>query len=297
MRMRSADPVVAVGTRRQRQFRRGEIRKLESFWTEVGGCRMHARWAGVPRRRRSVPVVLVHGFGVSGSYFVPAAQRLATEFAVYAPDLPGHGKSETPREPLDIPRLADALVGWMDAVGLQRAALVGNSMGCQVVVDAAVRHPERVDRLVLIAPTTDPAARTVPQQVWRLLVAGLYERFSLLPLLLADYCRMGLRVIPELRFMLRDRIEDKLPHVEAPVLVVGGEKDPIVPQGWVEAAARLVPSARLIVIPGWGHAVHYSAPRVLVDTVVPFLRGTAEEGDDTGEVFGWDNRAVVMPQR
>jgi pimeloyl-ACP methyl ester carboxylesterase len=297
MQMRSVDLIVAAEGRRERQLRRGEVRELESVWTEVGGCRMHARWGGCPAERRPVPVVLVHGFGISSSYFVPAAERLATEFAVYAPDLPGHGKSDTPREPLDIPRLADALVGWMDAVGLRRACLVANSMGCQVVVDAAVRYPERVDRLVLIAPATDPAARNVVRQAWRLLLDARHERFSLIPLLIMDYLRMGLRLIPESRFMLRDRIEDKLPHVSAPVLLVGGQKDPIVPQGWVEAAARLVPSARLIIIPGWGHAPHYSAPRVLVDAVAPFLRGAAEEGNGTEEHFGHDNRSAVMPRR
>jgi pimeloyl-ACP methyl ester carboxylesterase len=90
------------------------------------------------------------------------------------------------------------------------------------------------------------------------------------------------------------RIEAKLAHVSAPVLVVGGEKDPIVPLTWLEQAARLAPSARLLVIPGWGHAVHYSAPRVLVDAVVPFLREAAEEGNGADEHLGRDNRSAVL---
>lgn len=264
----------SIAHERRRQLCRGEIRELKSLRTAVGGCRIHARVSQRPTGSRSAPVVLVHGFGVSSSYFVPIAERLAAEFPVYAPDLPGHGKSDSPDEPLDIPHLADCLIAWMDATGLRRVSLVGNSMGCQIAVDAAVRYPDRADRLVLIGPTSDPAGRTVAEQFRRLIAVGPYERPSLNMLLIADYARMGWRLIPEFRFMLRDRIEEKLPRVMPPVMLVRGENDAIVPQRWLDEAARLVGAERVAVVPRWGHAVNYSAARQLADAIVPFLRSS-----------------------
>lgn len=268
--------------RRRRRLGRGEIGELSDRWVTVDGCRVYARGAGGFPGQQRLPVVLVHGFGVSSSYFVPTAKRLASEFRVYAPDLPGHGKSATPREPCNIPRFADALVGWMDTIGIRRAALVGNSMGCQIAVETAVRYPDRVDRLVLIAPTVDPAHGTVHQLFGRLLVGALYERFSLSGLLVKDYTRMAWRLIPELHFMLSDRIEEKLPQVSHPVMLVRGEKDPIVPQRWFDEAARLVRAQQIAVIPGWGHAVNYSAAGPLTDAIVPFLRMPSQKRGLTG---------------
>ena len=107
------------------------------------------------------PVVLVHGYGMSSRYMVPLALELAPDFRVYAPDLPGFGRSSKPRKVLDMVELADALAGWMARIGLRRAVMIGNSMGCQVLVEFAVRHEDWVDRLVLQGLTPDPAARTV----------------------------------------------------------------------------------------------------------------------------------------
>ena len=263
--------IVRVLTRRGRHSDPKACR-LQSVWTHVAGCRIHARASAGRADATSSPVVLVHGFGVSSSYFVPAAERLSCEFEVYAPDLPGHGRSDTPRQPLDVPTLAEALIRWMDAVGLQRVSLVANSMGCQIAAETAVRYPERIERLVLIGPTVDPAARSVLGHARRLFVAGLYERLSLSGLLAKDYLRMGVRIIPELRFMFRNRIEENLPRIEAPVMLVRGENDPIAPQQWVEAAARLARAERTVVIPTWGHAVHFSAADQIVDAIAPFLR-------------------------
>ena len=246
---------------------------MESLWATIDGIRGHARaWSGTSDSRRS-PVVMVHGFGISSSYFVPLGNLLAGEFASYAPDLPGHGKSETPPRPLDVPALAEALIAWMDAFDIERAALVGNSMGCQIVAEAAVRFPQRVDRLVLIGPTVDPAARAAWRQIGRLLRGGYFERISLVGILLRDFARMGPRLFPEFRFMLEDRIEEKLPRVTAPVMLVRGERDYVAPPRWLEEAARLSGAQTTTVIPRWGHGAHYSAPDVTKAKIAPFLRG------------------------
>lgn len=246
---------------------------LHSQWWKVGGCDMHVRAAAGAGGNAGVPLVLVHGLGVSGAYFMPAAKRLATAFDVYVPDLPGHGLSGTPASPPDIAGYAQALVDWMDSAGLARAALVGHSMGCQTVVEAALRHPGRIDRLVLIAPVADPAARSSVRQFGRLVASSVYESPSLIPQVLKDYLRVGRRIVPELQSMLAYPIEAKLPEVRVPAMLVRGEHDAIAPQAWIDEAARLLRAAPAAVVAGRSHAVHYSAPDEVAEAMRAFLLG------------------------
>ena len=236
---------------------------------------MYARCGNIAGVENPLPVVLVHGFGISSSYFVPTIGVLAREFSVYAPDLPGHGKSATPRKALDIPGLADALIAWMDAVGLSRATLVANSMGCQVAVDTALCHPKRVDRLVLSGITCDPSARTFWKQLRRYFGGGGKFNPSLLWLCVRDYSRMGPRLVAELRSMLRDPIEEKLPQLQVPTMHLRGERDKISPQPWFEQAARLARAEQTAVLKSGGHAVHYSDPEQFLSAIRPFLRAAA----------------------
>ena len=86
-----------------------------------------------------------------------------------------------------------------------------------------------------------------------------------------DYWQCGLRrLIGTFRYALQDRIEEKLPYVRVPTLVVRGGKDPIVPQRWCEEAVRLLPQGRLVVIPGAGHTVNYNSPVELARVVREF---------------------------
>lgn len=217
-------------------------------------------------------VVLVHGLGVSSRYMIPLIRHLNAGFSVYAPDLPGFGKSEKPPFALDVPALADALAAWMDAMKLERAAFLGNSFGCQVIVEFALRYPERITKAVLQAPTVDPQHRTALQQVLRLLLDGLFGPPSLIPIVISDYLTAGLGcVMQTFRFMLQYPIEKKLPQVHIPTLVVRGGYDPTVPQRWAEQAAALLPVGQLVVIPQALHAINYSNPAALADVVRPFL--------------------------
>src|SRR5690348_7053374 len=104
-------------------------RALRALWTPVNALMMYARVAllAAPARK----LVFVHGLGISGRYMTPTLLRLAGEFSVMAPDLPGFGRSAKPAGVLDIPQMADALAGWMRANAQWPATLVGNSVGCQ----------------------------------------------------------------------------------------------------------------------------------------------------------------------
>lgn len=239
----------------------------------VRGLRMFARvGAGPPPRCRAPTVVLVHGQVISSLYMVPTARRLARDFPVLAPDLPGFGLSDKPRRVLSIPELADALAAWMDAAGLRSAALVANSLGCQVVVDLAARRPEMVEALVLAGPTMDAGARTAWAQVGRWVRDWPGERPSLALAHLRDFALAGpRRALRTFRYALADRIEDNLPRVAAPTLVVRGERDPIAPQRWVEQVTQLLPRGRLAVIPDGPHCVNYSTPDAFARVVRAFL--------------------------
>ena len=265
-----------------------EDQRLGSGWVEVGGLRMHARAAIDAAHGLVLPVVLVHGLVVSSRYMIPLAERLAARTHVYAPDLPGFGKSDHPDLPLDISGLADVLAGWMRATGIACAALIGNSMGCQVIVDMALRYPSLVARAVLIGPTTDRRGRNVLEQTRRLLAAAPYEAPGLIGVQLRDTWSAGLReTLSSARYAIADRIEAKLPALQMPVLVVSGSRDPIAPPRWAAELAGLLPHGRLHILAGGGHALNYSAPDPLLEIVAPFLnqQPLLKVADDYAEVF------------
>jgi 2-hydroxy-6-oxonona-2,4-dienedioate hydrolase len=221
-------------------------------------------------------MVLVHGLGVSGHYLVPTARALARWYPVCVPDLPGAGHSDDPDHALTIPELADALAGWADSLGLPPAVYLGNSLGCQIIVDLALRRPALVERAVLVGPTVDPEGRTLIQQAGRALLDWGMEPFSLWPILLRDYLRAGpWRVLRTFQHALADPIAHKLPAVRQPVLLVRGSLDSIVPRPWLERMHRLLPEARLAVLPHATHATNWSAPEALARLVCAFFEGPA----------------------
>ncbi len=123
--------------------------QLRSSWIRFEGIPVHARVSVDPALAGSLPVVLVHGIGVASRCMVPIAEVLAPYHWVYAPDLPGFGKSGKPAHALNLTELTDALAVWTRAIGLQSAAFFGNFFGCQIVADLALRYPDLVERVVL----------------------------------------------------------------------------------------------------------------------------------------------------
>ncbi len=244
--------------------------ELRRVWTDTAAGTMHARVGGDLGSGR--PVVLVHGMIISSRYMVPTAVELAPLCPVYAVDLPGYGDSVKPRAILGLTELADALAGWMDAMRFPAAHLVANSFGCQVLAEFALRHVERVDRLVFQGPTVDPNARSVRLQLARLLRNSSSEAPGLGWITIVDYVKAGLRRIrATIRMAIEDRIEDKVSRIVAPTLVVRGGNDPLVPQRWAEELVRRLPRGELRVLPGLGHTINYSAPREFVAALRPFL--------------------------
>jgi pimeloyl-ACP methyl ester carboxylesterase len=157
----------------------------------------------------------------------------------------------------------------MERMGLRRAVLVGHSLGCQVAIHAAAQDPELASRLVLIGPTADPAARTGLRQVLRGVRTGASERAGVTALGALDYARAGPDLVrEEMELMVADAPEALLPRLTCPVAIIRGERDRIVPQHWAERLARESGGPDPIVVPGWGHAVHYDAPATVAAAIV-----------------------------
>ena len=252
------------------------VAALTSRWYEVGGLRLHARVA-TGSGDAATPVVLVHGVIVSGRYLLPVAVELARDFPVLVPDLPGYGLSAAPRAPPTIASLADAVIGCAQAAGHERMRLVGNSFGAQVAAAAAVRHPDRVERLVLLGPPVDPDARSLMPQYLRWQRCAVDEHLSVLPLMVRDVADVGLvRAAQVLRVMLNDHLEDRLAQVRCPTLIVRGGRDRVVPDRWARRAASLVPNGHLAIMPGYAHMPHYSGPLALAPLLRDFLSASAK---------------------
>ncbi len=196
--------------------------------------------------------VLVHGIGMGRTVFAELAEELA-DGEVILLDLPGYGEAPEPPRVPTVERNADLVAAFLRSRVSRPAVLVGHSMGAQVALEVAVRHPDTADRLILIGPTVDPTARSALRQLWRLLRDIAVEHPRVIALGAREYLRAGPRLRAKLRAMLVHRPEDVLPDVSAPTLVLRGEKDLVAPQDWCRAVADAVPDGRLEEVPGHGH--------------------------------------------
>jgi pimeloyl-ACP methyl ester carboxylesterase len=159
------------------------------------------------------------------------------------------------------------------------AACVGNSLGCQIVIELARRRPELVRALVLISPTVDPRYRTPTRQALTLAVDSLREPPGLWRIIWGDYRAMGLRrLLATARFGLRDRPEAKLPGIHMPVLVLRGERDMITTRGWAERCARLAENGRYVPVAKAAHAAHFTDPDEVARLISSFLAEVADHG-------------------
>ncbi len=218
--------------------------------------------------------MLLHGLAVSHRYLMPTALRLGGR-CVYVPDLPGFGLSDKPPAVLDVGEHAEATAALLDTLGVARAAILGNSFGSQVAVELAVRRPDLVAALILVGPTTDPAAATMTGQLRRLLRDLPHEDWRQVPILAKDLRdARPRRIIATLRHAVEDHIDTKLPRIGVPTLLVRGELDPIAPAPWLDHAAALVPDGHSLTLAAAHNVVTTAGPQ-LAAAVDTFLRSSA----------------------
>jgi len=229
-------------------------------------------------------VLLVHGYGGDRNSWLFLQEPLAARHRVYALDLPGHGTSAKDVGDGSVDLLADAVLGVLDAVGSDRAHLVGHSLGGAVVLAAAARSPGRIASLTLFAPAGfGPSisagyvrgfAAAQTRRELKPLVGQLFADEQLVTRQVVDdllaYKRLdGVdAALAALAETLLDGDEQRIDSAAAvralgevvPVTVVWGSADRIIPAEQASSVAAVAPGAAVRVIDGAGHMPHMERP-------------------------------------
>jgi pimeloyl-ACP methyl ester carboxylesterase len=247
-------------------------------WLEVAGTSVHCRRS---TDGDGVPLVHLHGFAISGAYLMPTARALAGRGVNVVPDLPGYGRSERRASVLDIPGLAESAITILDRLDIDRAVLVGNSMGCAVSLEVAHMAPERVHRLVLVSPAGGVHNQPLGRAVGQLALDAFRESPRMFPVALPDYVRFGplngLRLFSELtRFPSLER----LLHTPVPTLAVLGTRDPLLPSpDRIREVARRAPEHLTVaLVDRAAHAVNFSHPVELAGVTALWLDDAIGDG-------------------
>lgn len=249
--------------------------------TRINGLEIYYHEEGQGR-----PFVLLHGWGVSSQSLAGVAARLATEFRVLSVDLPGFGWSQAPAEAWGTEQYADLVRHFLDERGVAKVVLLGHSFGGRVAIFLAARHPARVSRLVLVASAGVRLRRTLAVRA-RIASTRFARRILAFPgwgplgerLLRRWQDRMGSRdyraagaMRPTLVRLVNEDLAPLLPLIQAPTLVLWGDRDGEVPRPAMEIMAARIPRARLAVFPEAGHFPFQDKPEEFERCLVGFLR-------------------------
>lgn len=244
------------------------------------------------RRGEGQPLVLVHGLGYARWGWEPVADALAERFQVVVLDNRGIGESEAPAGPYTAAEMADDVVRVLDEAGVERAHIVGTSLGGMIAQEFALRT-ERVERLVLVCTTPGgPSAAPMPKVTAQLIAeAASMEPLVALRLFVENALAPG---APEelVERILAHRLRtaqppaawaaqaaagmsfdawDRLPELRAPTLVLHGTEDVVVDPANSTLLVERIPDARLEWFPGCGHLLFWEEPERFVALVGEFL--------------------------
>ncbi len=257
---------------------------LKEVWTIFDGLPLLYRTNAGSPRDPSRTIVHIHGFAISGRYLLPTASRLAIDYRTFVPDLPGFGRSHHPPRPLTIDQLGDAVVRFMDLQGIDRAVLLGNSLGCPIIAAMLDDHADRIEATIWVSPAGGRYNLPLRRGVAQMTLAGLREPLGMMPIALEDYARYGL--IPSLRLlwsMLHYPTVQRLRELVIPTLVVIGSRDPLVNESVIAQRAVELPNVTAAVIDGAAHAINFSHPDQLAHVVRCFLEGRPITTDPTAK--------------
>lgn len=221
--------------------------------------------------------LLVHGLGVSSRYFQPVAAELSRTGRVFVVDLPGYGAAPNPRQDVSLADHAEVLAGVVAEIGRRwpgggPPVIAGHSMGANVVAELALRHPDVAKRIVLMAPTIEPPRRAFPAAAARLLHDAVREPPRVVVLAATEYfLRCGLPyLLRQTPHVLSDRLEERMPKLRARILVICGDRDPIVGEAWGRRLADLAPDAEYRTVSG-PHVVMHTDPRTIADCIARWI--------------------------
>jgi pimeloyl-ACP methyl ester carboxylesterase len=264
--------------------------RLQRRWVRVGPAMIAYGVAG-----EGIPVVLVHGLSGSSHWWRRNIGALTPYRRVYVVDLIGFGASRAGHR-FALAEAAGYLLQWMDKLGLERASLVGHSMGGLIAAEMAANAPERVDRLVLVDPAALPFDTGYMAHALNLIRELRYLSPSFLPVLLADAMRAGpITLWRAASGLLLADLRPKLAQIRAPTLAIWGERDALVPLETARQLARYLRYEELVVIKGAGHVPMWDCPRAFNRVLIEFL---VEQHDQVPAALGCDGTTIPprMPE-
>jgi pimeloyl-ACP methyl ester carboxylesterase len=272
-------------------------------YVDVNGMNIYYTMAG-----QGPPVVVLHGLGASHLTWQENFEALAENFTVYAMDIPGHGDSVKEGVTYTIEAGIAFTLGFFDAMGLSSAALVGNSMGGLIALKVALAQPERITHLSLIdtagfgkeiAPflrimslpfigelAERPVTRSTANMLHQIFAGRDIASETLINELVRTRSLPGAKtaVLKTLRagvniFGMKrvHRLLNRLPELPMPITVVWGGRDRFFPVSHAYAAAEMVPTAKLLVLPEAGHWPHMQEPEVFNNELIAFLSGSSAD--------------------
>jgi len=236
------------------------------------------------------PLILLHQTPLSSDEYSEMIPILGKNYRVLAMDTPGYGKSFRPPRPYEIEDYARCLIGFMDALDIGKATVVGDHTGAAIAVEAAVGHPALLDRLVLSgcphytpeerkARLTDPRYATrmeikedgshllriwgIPKSLAPHSKPGTWHR------VLVDYLVSGFNAIDAWHAVFKYDIERRLPLIKCPTLLISGSEDVFLHR--LEASASLIPRCRTKVIEGGGDVIAYERFEPFAEAIVEFI--------------------------
>jgi pimeloyl-ACP methyl ester carboxylesterase len=239
------------------------------------------------------PVLLLHGYSDSAGAWAPVFPHLPRAWSIVAPDQRGHGRSDRPAGPYSMSAFADDAARLLDALGWERATVVGHSMGGMIAQRFAIDFPERLARLVLVGTTpvcAGPAVdelvaavrafgEDVPREFVEAFQAGTVAR-PLAPAFFASVvetsCGMPARVWRALAEELAGYdVRAELPSIAGPTHVVWGDADVFFGPDEQEALRKGIPGATFSVYAGAGHSPHWEQPERFAQELAAFVGSTA----------------------
>jgi len=241
------------------------------------------------------PLLLIAGFACDLAIWAVVARKLADHFRVLCFDNRGTGRSSSPDAPYAIEDMASDTVALLEALGVARAHVAGHSMGGQIAQEIALRHPEKVCTLTLIASCTRPPPVNqavirswgdLPRQVdpitaARLSLPWIYtNRFyaqagmieNVIELLVANPSPLAAHaVLQQSRAICDFDPSARLGRIQCPTLAIAGQADILLPVACSEELVRGIPGALLEVIPDTGHGMLVESPRAVAAAMLKFL--------------------------
>jgi pimeloyl-ACP methyl ester carboxylesterase len=257
------------------------------------------------------PLVLLHGLAGNWQSWLANLSALSAHHRVIAIDLPGFGHSALCTGAITMEGYADTVVELLDRLGIDRATLIGNSMGGLITIEAAARHPERIAAAILVCSGGIPLTgwrhrlvvipllltlhnllRHVGLRRWalarpwrmRLLAGGIVHRPREVPAPLLSEALSGLGapgVTAALRAGLGYDARRRAPRLTCPTLLLWGREDRVVPLWMGEELHALIPHSRLVVWDGVGHCPMLEAPERFDELVESFVAQTAPSEHST----------------